>query len=78
MEDFVRQTGAAVVFPYYTPAPEAQFPTQFEQAYGVLKHFVENGPKYNLETSKFGLAGESVGGKVQSLREVTMPLLTPT
>ncbi|KAM3537761.1 hypothetical protein ARSEF1564_009316 [Beauveria bassiana] len=36
MEDFVRQTGAAVVFPYYTPAPEAQFPEQFEQSYGNM------------------------------------------
>lgn len=64
MEDFVRQTGAAVVFPYYTPAPEAQYPTQFEQSYGVLEHFVKNGSKYNLKTDKFGLAGESVGGKL--------------
>ncbi|KAI8680519.1 hypothetical protein NCS57_00333100 [Fusarium keratoplasticum] len=62
MEDFVRQTGAAVVFPYYTPAPEAQYPTQFEQTYGVLEHFVHNGAKYNLKVGRFGLAGDSVGG----------------
>lgn len=36
VQDLVRQTGAAVVFPYYTPAPEAHYPKQFEQAYGVL------------------------------------------
>ncbi|KAM3485436.1 hypothetical protein MY3957_009954 [Beauveria namnaoensis] len=64
MEDFVRQTGAAVVFPYYTPAPEAQFPKQFEQSYGVLEHFARYGAKYNLETAQFGLAGESVGGNM--------------
>ncbi|KAM3519475.1 hypothetical protein MY4038_009775 [Beauveria bassiana] len=64
MEDFVRQTGAAVVFPYYTPAPEAQFPEQFEQSYGVLEHFARHGAKYNLGTAKFGLAGESVGGNM--------------
>ncbi len=62
MEDFVRKTGAAVVFPYYTPAPEAQYPTQFEQSYGVLEHVVKNGDKYKLKTDKFGLAGDSVGG----------------
>ncbi|KAF4951594.1 hypothetical protein FGADI_7369 [Fusarium gaditjirri] len=62
MEDFARQTGAAVVFPYYTPAPEAQYPVQFEQVYGVLDHFVNNGDKYNLKVDRFGLAGDSVGG----------------
>ena len=63
MEDFVRQTGAAVVFPYYTPAPEAQFPKQFDQTYGVIEHFAANGAKYNLKTDKIGLAGDSVGGR---------------
>ncbi|RMZ89784.1 hypothetical protein DV736_g2993, partial [Chaetothyriales sp. CBS 134916] len=64
MEDFVRQTGAAVVFPYYTPAPEAQYPAQFEQSYGVLDHFVKNGSRYQLETDKVGIAGDSVGGNL--------------
>ncbi|KAF4992632.1 hypothetical protein FGRMN_7033 [Fusarium graminum] len=49
MEDFVRQTGAA-------------YPVQFEQAYGVLEHFVINGEKYNLKVGSLGLAGGSVGG----------------
>ncbi|RHZ57473.1 alpha/beta hydrolase [Aspergillus thermomutatus] len=35
MEDLARQTNAAVVFPYYTPAPEKQYPTQFEESYAV-------------------------------------------
>jgi acetyl esterase/lipase len=63
MEDLARQTGAAVVFPYYTPAPEAQYPVQFEQVYGVLEHFVANGDKYSIKTDQFGLAGDSVGGR---------------
>ncbi|KAH7018390.1 alpha/beta hydrolase fold-domain-containing protein [Microdochium trichocladiopsis] len=64
MEDFVRKTGAAVVFPYYTPAPEAQYPTQFEQSYGVLEYFVKNGSKHQLDCAVFGLAGDSVGGNM--------------
>lgn len=67
MEDFARQTGAAVVFPYYTPAPEAQYPVQFEQVYGVLDHFVNNGDNYSLKVDSFGLAGDSVGGKYSHL-----------
>ncbi|PHH83884.1 hypothetical protein CDD83_2860 [Cordyceps sp. RAO-2017] len=62
MEDFVRQTGAAVVFPYYTPAPEAQYPVQFEQTYGVLEHFIRNGSTHGLRTEKISFAGDSVGG----------------
>jgi acetyl esterase len=64
MEDFVRKTGAAVVFPYYTPAPEAQYPTQFEQSYGVLEYFAKNGNKHQLDCAVFGLAGDSVGGNM--------------
>ena len=71
MEDFVRQTGAAVVFPYYTPAPEAQYPTQFDQAYGVLEHIVQNGSKFNLKVDRIGLAGDSVGGVYLSLIRTT-------
>lgn len=62
MQDLVRETGAAVVFPYYTPAPEAQYPKQFEEAYGVLEHVVANGDKFRLHTTSIGLAGDSVGG----------------
>lgn len=67
MQDLVRQTGAAVVFPYYTPAPEAQYPVQFEQVYGVLEHFVQNASTFNLKADRFGLAGDSVGGLCSSL-----------
>ncbi|GKU08421.1 lipase [Fusarium langsethiae] len=62
IEDLARQTGAAIVFPYYTPAPEAQYPVQFEQVYGVLEHFVTNGDKYGIKANRIGLAGDSVGG----------------
>src|SRR3954454_23038581 len=50
MEDLARQTSAAVVFPYYSPAPEKQYPTQFEQSFAVLKYIVENGEKHDLKT----------------------------
>jgi acetyl esterase len=62
MEDIARQTQAAVVFPYYTPAPTKQFPFQFEQTYGVLDHIVRNSHRYNLTTKSLALAGDSVGG----------------
>jgi acetyl esterase len=75
MEDIARQTGAAVVFPYYTPAPEAQYPVQFEQVYGVLEHFATNGDKYNINVNQIGLAGDSVGGKYLILPWVDTSLI---
>lgn len=64
VEDLARQTGAAVVFPYYTPAPEKQYPVQFEESFAVLKYIVENGTKHKLKTETVALAGDSVGGKI--------------
>jgi len=63
MEDLVRQTGAAIVFPDYSLAPRKQYPFQFEQIYTVLDHFIREGQKYNLSTNRVVLAGDSVGGK---------------
>jgi len=62
MEDIARQCQAAVVFPYYTPAPDRQFPFQFEQTYGVLDHIIHNAPAHGLLVETFALAGDSVGG----------------
>ena len=63
MEDIARQSQAAVVFPYYTPAPDKQFPFQFEQTYQVLDHFARNGPAHGLSVESITLAGDSVGGQ---------------
>ncbi|OQD88421.1 hypothetical protein PENANT_c004G00853 [Penicillium antarcticum] len=62
MEDLARQTGAAVVFPYYSPAPEKQYPTQFEESFAALKYIVKNGKNHHLKTDTLALAGDSVGG----------------
>lgn len=64
MEDLARQAQAAVVFPYYTAAPEAQYPTQFEESYAVLKYAVGESSKLQLQTDKVAFAGDSVGGRL--------------
>lgn len=73
MEDLAQQTGAAVVFPYYSPAPEKQYPTQFEQSFAVLKYIVENGEKHDLKMDTLALAGDSVGGKTTFFDEQEGP-----
>lgn len=62
VSDLVRQTGSAFAFPYYTPAPEAQFPQQFDEAYAAVEYFVKEGEKYGLKTDKIAFAGDSAGG----------------
>lgn len=53
---------AAVVFPDYTPSPEAQYPVPLEQIYAVFNHIMENTDLYQLDASRIALAGDSVGG----------------
>ncbi|MFT4058001.1 MAG: alpha/beta hydrolase [Legionella sp.] len=55
---------AAVVFVQYTLAPEAQYPTQIEQGYAAMKYVFEHGKELNLDTSRFTVAGDSVGGNM--------------
>lgn len=64
MEDFARQTGAAIVFPCYTLAPKETFPFQYEQLYSVLEYLVKDGQKHDLLVESIALAGDSVGGVI--------------
>lgn len=57
-------TNSAVIFPEYTPSPEAHFPTAINQIYGVLEEIYRNGKEYNLETNKIIIAGDSAGGNM--------------
>lgn len=62
LEDLARRTEAAIVFPYFTPAPDKQFPFQFEQTYEVLDYLVRHGSERHLLVQSIALAGDSVGG----------------
>lgn len=76
MEDLARESGAAMVFPYYTPAPDKQYPFQFEQTYEVLEYIVRKGRhRHNLLTESVILAGDSAGG-VYRPRRCPKPSLT--
>ncbi len=55
---------AAVVFVNYTLAPEAQYPTQIEEAFAATQYIAEHGKKFNLDTSHLVVAGDSVGGNM--------------
>ncbi len=55
---------AAVVFVNFTPSPEAKYPTSIEEAYTATKYIAENGKKFNLDSSRLAVAGDSVGGNM--------------
>jgi len=67
VRDLAVGTGAAVVFPEYDRAPEAQYPTQNEQSYAVARWVVTDGSKKGLDGSRLVVAGDSVGGNMATV-----------
>lgn len=55
---------AAVVFPVYTPSPEAQYPQPTKELFAVLEYIAANGDALNLDTDRLAAAGDSVGGNM--------------
>ena len=55
---------AVVVFVDYTPAPEAQYPTQNEQAYTALQWAITNAAQIGADPARVALVGDSVGGNM--------------
>ena len=58
------KTQAAVVFPIYTPSPEAQFPEITDDLFIALQHISASADKYNIDTTRLAVAGDSVGGNM--------------
>jgi acetyl esterase len=58
---------AAVVFVDYTPAPDARYPVQLEQAYAATKWIAGNGASLGLDPSRLAVLGDSVGGNMATV-----------
>lgn len=56
--------GAAVVFPDYDRAPEAQYPVALEESYAAAKWVVTDGAGHGLDATRLAVAGDSVGGNM--------------
>jgi acetyl esterase len=56
--------GAAVVFPEYSLSPEAHYPVAIEQNYAVAQWISQHGAASGFDTSRFAVAGDSVGGNM--------------
>ncbi len=64
VRELANEARAAIVFVKYTPAPEAQFPVQLEEAWAVTKWVAEHGEAHGLDASRLVVAGDSVGGNM--------------
>src|SRR5918912_115687 len=64
VRELANKANAAIVFVNYTPAPDAQYPIQIEEAYAVTKWVAENGKSISVDPSRLAIAGDSVGGNM--------------
>jgi acetyl esterase len=55
---------AAVVFPHYRRAPEAQYPSQIEEAYAAAEWIADRGRHRGLDPGRMAIAGDSCGGNL--------------
>jgi acetyl esterase len=55
---------AVVLFVEYTPAPEAHYPVQNEQAYAALEWAVANAGELGVDPGRVAVIGDSAGGSM--------------
>lgn len=67
VRDLVVESGAAAVFPDYTPSPEAQYPVAINQAYAATKWVSLHGNEIGVNGKKLAVAGNSVGGNMAAV-----------
>ncbi|MBO9200812.1 alpha/beta hydrolase [Niastella sp. MAH-29] len=67
VRDLVVESGAAAVFPDYTPSPEAHYPLAIDQAYAATKWVSLHGYEIGVNGSKLAVAGNSVGGNMAAV-----------
>ena len=62
---------AVVVFVDYTPAPDAQYPIQIEQAYAALEWALAHADEIGIDPTRAALFGDSVGGNMAAALTLT-------
>lgn len=67
VREIAERASAAVVFVNYTPSPEAHYPKPVEEAYAATQYIAENSDKFNLDSGRLVVAGDSVGGNMAAV-----------
>ncbi len=67
VRDLVVESGAAAVFPDYTPSPEAQYPVAINQAYAATQWVSQHGHEIGVNGKDLAVVGNSVGGNMAAV-----------
>lgn len=67
VRDLVVESGAAAVFPDYTPSPEAQYPVAINQAYAATQWVSLHGHEIGVNGKDLAVVGNSVGGNMAAV-----------
>jgi acetyl esterase len=67
VREFAEGVNATVVFVDYINSPNAQYPTQNEQAYASLLYAVEHARELRVDPNRLAIAGDSVGGNMAAV-----------
>ncbi|XP_066299182.1 arylacetamide deacetylase-like [Branchiostoma lanceolatum] len=59
-----KQLGVVVVSVEYRLAPEHKFPAAFDDSVAATKFFLKNAEKYNVDSKRIGISGDSAGGNL--------------
>lgn len=70
IRELAYRTNSVVVFPEYSLAPEAKYPTAIHQNFEVLKKVKELGEERNWDTDNLIVAGDSVGGNMATVMTI--------
>lgn len=61
---------SVVVFPSYTPSPEARYPVPIEQAYAAMTHVVNHAQTFGIDPTRIAVVGDSVGGNMATVMTI--------
>lgn len=70
VRDLVIETGYAAVFVDYTRSPEAKYPQAVNEIYAATKWVAEHGNEINVDGSRLGIIGNSVGGNMSLVTSI--------
>lgn len=67
VRDLVLASGAAAVFPDYSPTPDEQFPVAIHQAYAATSWVATHGSEIGVDGKRLAVVGNSVGGNMAAV-----------